>query len=234
MAIAFLNSTALTFGTAASTWSIPTHSSRVGGAAFVVGIGVASSAVTVSAMTDNSGHTYTLAVARGTPRPVAGAELWYATNLSSGSTRVSVTLSGNSSGSMAIAQFTGISTANALLETGSSATTANSTVHGASEFTPSTANSVVVWYARATASTISPVAADGGFTLWTSTLDSVRQLGGYLIQGAASTVSGQWRSGAGSTGPCQHAEVMAAFSDTAAPPPPLAFAGWCGLLGVGM
>ena len=82
MAITFINSTALTFGTAASTWSIPTHSSRLGGAAFIIGLGPASSAVTISTVTDNAGNVYLRAVARDTPRPAAGAEIWYALNCS--------------------------------------------------------------------------------------------------------------------------------------------------------
>src|SRR3990167_1827510 len=127
MAIAFINSTGLRIAGSASTWSIPTHSSLEGGAALFVGLGLASSAVTVTGVTDNAGNVFSLAVARGTAKPAAGAELWYALNCSSASTRVSITLSGNSSGSLGLGQFRGVSTANALLETGSSAITANST-----------------------------------------------------------------------------------------------------------
>ena len=219
MAITFINSTALaiTAGTA-STWSILTHSSRMGGAAFIVGLGPASSAVTVSTITDNAGNVYRRGVARATPKPAAGAELWYAPNISSASTRVSVTLSGNSSGSMAVGQWNGVSTGTALDVTGSSAITANSTVHGASEITPVNANSLVVMFSRAHASTMSPTALDGGQSAWVTTGGAVRTIGGYIIQTVASTATGQWRTNtAGTSGGVQHAEVIAAFNDTATP-----------------
>lgn len=219
MAIAFVNSTALTIGTAASTWSIPTHSSKAGGAAFIVGLGPASSAVTVSTITDNAGNVYKLAVRRDTPKPAASAELWYASNISSASTRVSVTLSGTSSGSMAVGQWTGVSTGTPLLETGSSANAANSSVHSASQITPSSANALVVAFSRVTASTIVPTALDGGMSAWVSTLAAVRTVGSYIIQTVPSTATGQWRTAAAtSTGLCMHAAVIAAFSDTATAP----------------
>lgn len=210
MAIAFINSTALTFSASASTWSIPTHSSIEGGAAFVVGVGPASSGVTVTGMTDNAGNLYQLAVARGTPRPVAGAELWYCSNLSSLSTRISVTLSGTSSGSIGVGQFRGVSTGSPLLQTGSSAITANSTSHGASQITPSEANALVVSFARMTASTLGTITNLGGMTTWLSTAQAVRTHGMYIIQGAASTATGSYTTSSN----CQHASVIAAFSDT--------------------
>lgn len=209
MAIAFINSTSLTIGTAASTWSIPTNSSLLGGAAFIVGIGAASTAVTVSTVTDNVGSLYLLAV-RSPATKSAHAEIWYATNCSSLSTRISVTLSGASSGSIAVGQFSGISTANALLNTVSSNGTANSTTHSAAEFTPSQSSAVVVSYARLTASSIGTVTAQGGMTIWASTAAAVRQVGMYIIQAAASTVSGSFTTSSN----CIHAAVMAAFSDT--------------------
>jgi hypothetical protein len=214
MAITFLNSTGLliTVGNQ-STWSIPTHSSRLGGAAFVVGVGLASSVVTVSAMMDNAGNAYALAVRAVTPLPAAGAELWYATNISSASTRVSVTLSGNSSGSLGIGQFDGISTGGALDLTGSSAITANSTSHGASQITPSTTNMVVVSFARLTASTLGTITNLGGMTTWISTASAVRTHGMYIIQTTASTATGSFTTSSNA----QHAAVIAAFSDTAAP-----------------
>ena len=211
MAITFLNSTAITIGTAASTWSCPTHSSRLGGAAVMVGIGLGSSAVTVTAVTDNAGNSYALAIARPSPKPAAGAELWYALNWSSGSTRISVTLSANSSGSMGIGQFDGVSTANALLVTGSSAITSFSTSHGASEITPSEANALIVSFARLTASSVGTVTNLGGMTTWLSSGQAARVHGMYEIQGAASTVTGSFMA----SSRCLHASVIAAFSDTA-------------------
>lgn len=210
MPITFINSTARLVTAAASTWSIPTHSSRAGGASFVVGLGPASSAVTISTMSDNAGNLYQLAVRRTTPKPATGAELWYATNISSASTRISVTLSGASSGSLGCAQFGGISTGTALDVTGSSAITANSSEHGASEITPTAANMVAVSFARLTASTLGTITNLGGMTTWLSTAAAVRTHGMYLIQGAASTVTGSFRTSSGA----QHAAVIAAFSDT--------------------
>ena len=215
MAIAFINSTGRTIGTAASTWSIPTHSSREGGAALFVGLGLASSAVTITGVTDNSGNAYALAMRRGTAKPAAGAELWYATNCSSASTRVSITLSGASSGSLGLGQFRGVSTANALLETGSSAITANSTSHGASQITPSEANTLVLSFARLTASSVGSVTNLGGMTTWLSSGQAVRCHGMYIIQGAASTCTGSFTTSSNA----MHASVIASFSDTRAVQP---------------
>ena len=214
MAFSFINSTALRIATSASTWSIPTHSSIQGGAGMVLGIGLASSAVTVSAVADNAGNAWQLAIARGTPKPAAGAELWYASNISSASTRVSITLSAGSSGGIALGQWSGMSTNNALLNTGSSAITANSTSHSASEITPSSANALVVSFARLTASSIGNVSILGGMTSWCSTAQelSSRSVGLYIIQGAGSTATGSFTTSSNA----QHAAVIAAFSDTQA------------------
>ncbi len=223
MAITFINSTALTIGTAASTWSIPTHSSRLGGSAFVVGLGPASSAVTISAVSDNTTNTYLLAKRAVTPIPAASAELWYATGISSLSTRVSITLSGNSSGSIGLGQFSGVSTNNALLASTYGAITANSTVHSLPQMTPSSNNALAVAYYRTHDDTMSPTAWDGSFIQWVSTGGAIRSLGGYIIQVAAATVTAQWRTNAaGTSGGVQHSGVMAIFSDTQAAPPPFA------------
>jgi len=225
MAIAFINSTTGPRATAQTTHSIVPHSSREGGAAFMIGMGLASSDVTVSTITDNVGNLYLRAVARGTPKPAAGAELWYATNISSGSTRIDITLSGNSSGSIAFSQFRGVSTANALLNTAAHAITGNSTRHSAAptDITPTESSALVVAFHRTNASTMVPISVLGGMSVWASTQSTgaVRTVGLYEIQTAASTVSGTWLTAAAtSTGTCMHAAVIAAFSDTAAPPPP--------------
>ena len=186
-----------------------------GGAALLVGMGFESSVFTCSTVTDNAGNVYQRAVACPNPKPAAGAELWYATNISSASTRVHATLSGASSGSIAVGQFRGVSTANAILSTVSGAITANSTVHSLPEITPSSANALVAAFYRCHASTMSPTAVDGGFSQWVTTGGAVRTMGLYLIQGAASTATAQWRTNAAtSSGGVQHAGVMAAFSDT--------------------
>lgn len=233
--ISFVNSTAATIATAASTWSIATHSSRVGGAAFVVGLGPASSAVTISTVTDNAGNTYLLAARALTPIPAASAELWYATNISSASTRISVTLSGNSSGSLAVGQFNGISTGTPLLSTSYGAITAVSTVHSFAEITPSSDGALVVGFYRCHASTMVPTRVDGGFNQWVTTGGAVRTMGVYAMQGKASTATARWRTEAGSSGGVMHSGVLVAFSDTAGAPPPAGdmdfWGGFC-LMGV--
>lgn len=216
MAITVINSTQRNFGNAAaSTWGIATHSSRLGGAAFIVGITPGSSDVTVSGITDNAGNTYTLAVACASPKPTAaGAELWYATNISSASTRVEITLSGGSSGNVAILQADGVSTANALGITGSSANEDLSTIHTVVNITASADNSLLVALYGNHDDTNAPLVADGGASSWVA-ISPQRTVGLYLIQGAASTFSGTWRTDAAtSTGGVRHASVIAEFLDT--------------------
>ena len=137
--------------------------------------------------------------------------MWYATNISSGSTRVSVTLSGNSSGGLSLGQFRGISTANALKATGSSAMTANSTVFGASQIAVGV-DEVAVSFARLTYSTIGLITNRGGMTTWISTASLPRTHGMYVINGASpSTASGEFQTSSRGRG----VGVIAAFSDTA-------------------
>ena len=210
MAITFVNSTALTIATAASTWSIATASSRHGSALFVLGLGPASSAVKASAVTDNTTNVWQLAARAGPGKPAAGAELWFARNLSSASTRVSVTWSGATSGSLALAQFAGASTNVPWLRGEGNAITANSTTHDATEVLPTQDNAVVITYARMNASTIGTITNGPSLTSWTSTAAAVRQHGMYWIQGAASTTRGRYTA----SSQCQHASVIAVFSDT--------------------
>lgn len=211
MAITFLNSTGATIGTAASTWSIVPHSSREGGAGLVIGIGLGSSAESVSTITDApAGNVWHRAVAVASPRP-RGVELWYATNTSSNSTRISITLSGNSSGTIGLGQWRGISTANALSVTGSSAQNGNSTLFGASVITPPTANQLVVSFGMLTFSSLGTITNLSGMTTWISTSSIPRSHGMYEIQGAASTQGADWKTSSRGLG----ANVIAAFSDTA-------------------
>lgn len=210
MAITFLNSTGATIATAASTWSIVPHSSLEGGAGLVLGFGMASTSVSVSTVTDNTTTVWRRAVAAPATRPVA-VELWYATNLSSLSTRISATLSGNSSGTLGLGQFRGISTANALSVTGSSAQNGNSTVFGASDLTPPTANQVVVSFGYLTYSTLGTITNLSGMTTWISTNTIPRSHGMYQIQVAASSQGSDWKTSSRGFG----ATVSAAFSDTA-------------------
>lgn len=209
MAITFVNSTGATVATAASTWSLALPAVTAG-SAVIVGIGVATSNVTVSTVTDNSGATFQRAVARGTPRPAAGAELWYATNVAATSTRVSVTLSGSDSGSIASVCFTGFSTNNALGPTASSAITANSTLHGAANLTQPVSSGVAVAFSRLTASSLGNVTPGANYTAWISTGTCVRTLGEYWIQTAATITDGLYNTNSNA----QHASVIAYFYDT--------------------
>jgi hypothetical protein len=208
MAIAFVNSTGATIATAASTWSLALPLVTAG-SAVCIGIGVGTSGTTVSTVTDNSGATWIKAIARATPRPAAGAELWYAVNVAATSTRVSVTLSGSDSGSIASACFTGFSTGNPLAATNSSAITANSTLHGAAKVTPLTTG-VAIAFSRLTASSLGTVTTGASYTPWISTNTCVRTFGQYWIQTTPSTTSGNYNTSSNA----QHASVIAYFNDT--------------------
>lgn len=207
MAISFVNSTGLTIGTAASTWSIPVQTGLTGGGALVVGIGC-NTGVTVTAVTDNTANVYSSVVRANAPS-TSSADLYFANVISSASTRISISLSGNSSGSIAVGHWTGISTANAVSTIGSSAISANSTSHGASEVTSS--GCVFISFSRMTQSTIGTITNGSGMTTWLSTATAARTHAQYLIQGAAaSTNSGAFTTSSN----CQHAGVVAAFMDT--------------------
>lgn len=213
-AFSVLASTGGTIGTAASTWSMLSSQMQLtAGGALIVGFGLGSSAVTITNVTDNVGNAFSLAVARGTPKPSScGAEIWYANGITAGTTRISVTLSGNSSGSMGILHVTGMSTNTPLDLTGSSASAAVSSNHGASEITPTTANSLVVSYGYMSQTTGGAIVSLGGMSPWVSTnsLGAPKTHAMFLIQGAASTVSGSWRT----SSLVNHAAVVAAFNDT--------------------
>jgi hypothetical protein len=209
MAIAFVNSTGATIATAASTWSLALPLVTAG-SAVCIGIGVGTSGTTVSTVTDNSGATWLKAVARATPRPAAGAELWYATNVAATSTRVSVTLSGSDSGSIASACFTGFSTGNPLGPTASSAITANSTLHGAANIATPLTSGVAVAFSRLTASSLGTVTPGASYTAWISTGTCVRTLGEYWIQTTPTVTDGLYNTNSNA----QHAAVIAYFYDT--------------------
>lgn len=207
-----VSSTGGTIGTAASTWSmaVPASTGLEGGGAIIVGIGVASSAAVVSTVTDNTTNVYVRAIALGTPRPVAGAEIWYTAGCSSASTRVSVTLDASSSGSMGLMHITGINPANALDVTGSSAITTNSTTHGSGGVTSAKSSAVGISFARMTASTIGTITILDAQTAWLSTgaTGADRTLGLYKILASPSTISGAFTTSSG----CQHASAIAVFS----------------------
>lgn len=216
MRVSFIQGGGGTIGTAASTWSLVAPTTKVGGGAFIVGLGPASSVVTISTVTDNTTNVYRKAIARASTA-IASAELWYCNGISSASTRISVTLSGNASGSMGIAHFTGLSTGDPHDSTASTGNFATglSTVHTAGQVTPGSSNALVVMFSRSINSTISPAAFDGGMTAWISTNNAVRTHGSFIFLPVASTVSGQWRTNAaGTSGGTIHAAAMATFLDS--------------------
>ena len=215
MAITFVGTSTDAIATAQSTWSFIPPSTLEGGGAFVVPVQIGSTTATVSTITDNAGNTFKLAVRGGTPIPTGcSAEIWYALNISSGSTRISLTMSGLSTGRMGCLHASGVSTANALLQEGFNAEGTISSVHIAAspEITLAEANVLVVTASRQGPSTHLPVVADGGLTRW---LTAVNGANFYLIAGAASTFTGQWRTDAAtSTGKVFSMNTYAVFSDT--------------------
>jgi hypothetical protein len=211
MAITFQNSTGGTIATGASTWSLAMQTGLTAGGALIVGIGC-NTGVTVNAVTDNIGNTYSSCVRANGPS-TSSAELWFTNGISTLSTRVSITLSGASSGSIAIGHWTGLSTNGAFRGvTGSSAINSGSTSHSASEVAVSS-NGLAVSFCRMTASTIGTISTLGGMVPWISTNVAARTFGMYLINGAnASTATGSFTTSSN----CQHAAVIAVFSDTSA------------------
>lgn len=211
--IAFMSSTGASIATSASTWSIATPSGLVGGGAFIVGLGPASSGVTISTITDNTTNVFLKAVACGTPKPAAGAELWYCNGISTSSTRISVTLSGASSGSLALLHATGLSTNSPLGLTGSSAITANSTSHGASSVTPTSSNGLLVTFFRLTASTLGTITGNASMTdVWVTTnaAGAPRTYGQFWLQSDATGSEGAFTTSSNA----MHAGVIAWFADT--------------------
>ena len=226
MAIAFQNSTGLRIATAASTWSIPVQTGLTGGGFLAVGVSFPSSNVSVSTMTDNVGNTFTLAK-RAAGTPAISAELWYAANISSGSTRIEIGVSALSSGTMAVGHWTGVKTASPLLVTGSSQAAASSGAKTASVITPTEDNALVVMYAGIGAAVV--VSTGSGLSIWNSTAATNRAFGEYVIQTTATATDGPYSVDASAA----HAEAIAAFGQQAAGGATTAPRLWrSGLLGV--
>lgn len=210
-----LTSTGRTVATAASTWSIvPPSTSMIPGGNVILGFGCASTAVTISTVTDNTTNVYLKAVAHGTPRSTDGAEIWYCQGYSTASTRISMTLSGLSSGVIALMHATGISTGTPVDVTGSSGIAVVSTNHSANKITPSSNFALLVSFAHMAASTIGTInIVSPGMTTWLSTTSTgaPRTFGMYVINGNnKSTASGAFRTSSGTN----HASVIVAFNDT--------------------
>lgn len=211
MAVTFVNSTGASFTAAASTWSVALPAVTAG-AAVIVGVGLPSSVTSVSTMTDNAGTVYQRAVAN-TVAQATRCELWFGLNAAATSTRVSITLSGASSGAAGVCQFTGLSTANALDVVGSSASgaTSNSNTHAGSLITPRSLG-VVVSFARMLQSTLGSFTTSANYTAWVTTAAAVRTFGQYWIQGALTATDGLFTT----SSKVGHAVVLANFADTVA------------------
>jgi len=208
-----------TVATSASTWSIVTGgSSMAAGSAVVLGLGVASSVVTISTITDNTTNVYLLAVRRLTPLPACGAELWYCQGYSTASTRISVTLSATSSGGLGYANFVGFSTLTPLGGTASSGNSTNSSVHSMTELTSTSNGALVISFSRVDVSTITPIRQTSSYATWltTNAVGAVREFGQYQVQPTASTATSLWTHGgaATSSGVCLFSGVHAIFYDT--------------------
>lgn len=209
MAITFNGSTSAQIATAASTWSIafPTGGGISPGA-FIVCIGC-NTGVTVNEVHDTNA-TYTQIVRANAPCTSA-SEIWWANNLSTTGNRVELSLSGASSGSIALVNFLGISTANGVVTSGSSAINVVSSVHGASQVNVPD-NGMAVAYARLTASTIGTLSTlDGSFAFEsTAAGGSPRQFAVTKTFTTGSTYSGGFLT----SSRCNHAMALAVFSDT--------------------
>lgn len=212
MAISFVNSTGATIATGASTWSIASQGTLTAGGALVIGIGC-NTGVTVNSVTDATTNVWS-SCARADAPSTSSADLWFTNNISTAISRVQVNLSGASSGSLAVAHFTGFSTNNAFMGVfGSSASgTPGSTTHSASEAVLA-ANAVGVSFCRLGASTTGTITNQGGMTTWVSTAaaGAARTHGMYIINGGTpSTVTGTFTT----SSRCARAAVVAVFNDT--------------------
>lgn len=213
-------------GTAASTWSLATSTFvLVAGAGLVLGLNIASTSVDASTITDAAGNVWRLA-ARAPGTKTRGGELWYASNINETSTRISIALSGNSTGNIWLGQWEGMSTGTPLDQT-AALNGAASTVHVVTQITPSAADALVVAFYACSGSTIVPVAFDGGFS---TNVSSQFCAAGYIIQTSPSTATGQWRTASAgtSTGQVTVSGLIASFFDTNGGAPPAGDLSWHG------
>lgn len=219
MAVSFVNSTALRIASPASTWSMPVPAVTAGGA-MVVCVGMPGSTAAASTVTDNAGNTYLKIATQNLAGAAPTAEMWYATNVAS-CTRVSLTMSASSSGRIASAHFTGISTGNPLGPSGSSATAASSIVSGVT-LNPTGANVIVIFTAAAV--DLGAVTPAAGYNVFASTTADVnfRAAGLYSIQAAANSTDGRFTTGSAR----DHATVIAAFYDTNGAAAPVVILPW--------
>jgi len=211
MAITFVNSTFLAVGTGSTSWSIPTHSSREGGAAFLVAACFQQNS-SVKAITDNAGNSYSSAIRVRNDTVAAAVDLWYATNISSASTRVTVTFSTTSTGGLVVGQFQGVSTGSALITTASSmAATDLSTVHDVPGVTPSQSGQLCFMLGRTLASTIGTVAVSSGYAVLEQHSTFSRSVVAYKFSTVNDATDARWTISSRS----RAVTALALFSDTA-------------------
>ena len=206
MAISFIASTTVNIGTAASTWSI--NSSNVNSVAtdngWVLGLTHNSSAVTVTAVTDDLGNAWSVAQQSAVTGSSARAAIWY-TRKYAASTRVSVTMSGSCSGTISLASVgrLGFPQVN-----GSTIQTGNSTSHNVASLTPASSG-IFFHLARCLFSTIGTNVTPSGWTIWASSAAQIRNIGFYQIQATADSTNCAWTTSS-NTG---QASVLVGFAE---------------------
>ena len=209
MAITFSGSTTVNVATAASTWSINSSAVFTSTAAdegLVLGLTGNSSVVTITGVTDDAGNAWGLAIAAARAGTSSGmAELWYARKASL-STRISVSLSANSSGTLGLGVVQRLGFPHA---TTSSAATAVSSVHSAASLTPTVAPTIFFTAARLLQSTVGGSSTPATWSVFMSTAVNIRTVGYYKIQTASSAETGTWNT----SSRAGHVVAMAAFAE---------------------
>lgn len=226
MAITFGASTTVNIGTAASTWSINSSAiitSTTADEGALLLLTNNSSVVTITSVTDGVSNAWAEVVNTGRAgNSSAYASLW-AVQKYAPSTRVSIGLSGNSSGTISLTRWGRLGLADNSV---SSVTATNGTTRSAGNVTPSTSNCLIVTFGRLLASTVGTNNTPATYSTLTSTNVQVRHPGFYKIQTTSSNETGQWTTSSNSG----HAIILAAFKEYSSLIP----ADWGGLLMVGV
>lgn len=211
MAISVISSTGAQFTSAQSTLTLGSPTGLVGGGAIIVCVGGQDSSGTASTVYDNTANVYVKAISTGNPNPLGGLSIWYATNISSLSTLISATMPTSTVGAIAALHVTGISTGTPLQGTASSVTAGFSSVHNASNFTPSTHGLAVAFGTWNSAGGPIGQAPGANYTEWPSSVWSTMVFAEYWNQSSPTATDGPYTSTTLNT---KALEVLAYFSDT--------------------
>ena len=234
MAITFLNSTGFRRSAASTVWA-NALSTRDGSAGLVVGVGVGGSSTTVvkAVRTSPGNVAFTFAARANSPRPLAGAELWYLTTYdtaASATTGVEVLFGPASTGTMIIGQFVGISTANALGSVSAAGIEAVSSVHDVPEVVSSGAAIAFYRFQQTTGGALSTVSASSQTIFQSTVLATPLACALYHISADNATNTGR----ANTTAAVMHAGAMALFFDTVAGEPGAFYYGGTGFSLMGL